>query len=449
MVHSGHRERMRSKFMLHGERIFDTYELLEMLLYNVIPRTDTNPIAKSLLSAFGSLDGVLRAEAEELSTVVGIGVRTAEFIREVGRLTALPLEGGFNEMPKSFESSSEIGDFFLDYFRDEEDYAVAIMLLDNSMRLITVERVYGGDLASGAVSSQRLVGLALKNGAAAAIIAHTHPHGPLCPTMGDMATAEMLERELLAVGIVFTESYVISGGKFVSVSTKSSYKLYSDTTKLNEYLKKCKSASACTRIRGLAPVVLPILRFTLKDDEATDAAARLEKHLHNVRFMFETDGVAIRNMTNLPGGTVNLVRLLGAIASRRVTDKTRRGAKINPEDAERYFKGVFIDKPKETVYLMSLDQKSRLISVSCIGEGTVNSSAVIPRNLLETAVCEGAKRVYIAHNHPRGTSEPSNDDIGTTVRLGQVFSGVGIELLGQYVVAGNEARKITPPDMTS
>ena len=52
-MHVGHRGRMRDKLMTHGARIFDTYELLEMLLYYTIPYKDTNPIAKRLLSEFG------------------------------------------------------------------------------------------------------------------------------------------------------------------------------------------------------------------------------------------------------------------------------------------------------------------------------------------------------------------------------------------------------------
>jgi DNA repair protein RadC len=52
---------MRRKFFDYGDEIFDTYELLEMLLYTVIPVTDTNPLAKRLLAVFGGLDGVLSA----------------------------------------------------------------------------------------------------------------------------------------------------------------------------------------------------------------------------------------------------------------------------------------------------------------------------------------------------------------------------------------------------
>ena len=65
-VHSGHRARMRAKLVAHGARIFDTYELLEMLLYNVIPLKDTNPIAKKMLAAAGSLDRLLSLGEDEL-----------------------------------------------------------------------------------------------------------------------------------------------------------------------------------------------------------------------------------------------------------------------------------------------------------------------------------------------------------------------------------------------
>ena len=51
-LHAGHRARMRRKFLSYGPRIFDTYELLEMLLYYAIPYKDTNPIAKRLLMEF-------------------------------------------------------------------------------------------------------------------------------------------------------------------------------------------------------------------------------------------------------------------------------------------------------------------------------------------------------------------------------------------------------------
>ena len=85
LIHKGHRQRMRRKFADFGAIVFDTYELLEMLLYYTVPVRDTNPIAKMLLQRFGSLDGVLSASHEELREVDGVGEKTAEFIRMARR----------------------------------------------------------------------------------------------------------------------------------------------------------------------------------------------------------------------------------------------------------------------------------------------------------------------------------------------------------------------------
>ncbi|CAI3936197.1 DNA repair protein RadC [Commensalibacter communis] len=62
----GHRGRMRSKLLQKGGQAFEDYELLEMLLYLVIPRRDTKPLAKQLINSFGSLDGVFTASTELL-----------------------------------------------------------------------------------------------------------------------------------------------------------------------------------------------------------------------------------------------------------------------------------------------------------------------------------------------------------------------------------------------
>ena len=86
-IHADHRSRMRSKLERYGGEIFDTYELLEMLLYYVIPYRDTNPISKRLLMRFGTLDGVLTAPTSELTEVTGIGECAAEYLHAVGRLS--------------------------------------------------------------------------------------------------------------------------------------------------------------------------------------------------------------------------------------------------------------------------------------------------------------------------------------------------------------------------
>lgn len=66
---SGHRERLKKRFMLGGGRDFPDYEMLELLLTLSIPRRDVKQIAKQLLAKFGSFAGVINAPAAALYEV--------------------------------------------------------------------------------------------------------------------------------------------------------------------------------------------------------------------------------------------------------------------------------------------------------------------------------------------------------------------------------------------
>ena len=70
---SGHRERLRQKYLLAGHDGMLDYEKIELLLTFAIARRDVKPLAKKLLSEFGSIPGILDASPEELQKVPGVG----------------------------------------------------------------------------------------------------------------------------------------------------------------------------------------------------------------------------------------------------------------------------------------------------------------------------------------------------------------------------------------
>ena len=72
---------MKKRFLANGERAFDDYQLLELLLFYSVPQVDTNPIAHRLLERFHSLSAVMEASVEELMTVDGVGEHTAVLIQ--------------------------------------------------------------------------------------------------------------------------------------------------------------------------------------------------------------------------------------------------------------------------------------------------------------------------------------------------------------------------------
>lgn len=243
-IHEGHRQRMRAKLLSHGDAIFDTYELLEMLLYNVIPYKDTNPIAKRLLHAFGSLDGVLSASREELMTVSGIGERTAAYICEVAKLS---LVIGSEILPRaeySTKSYDSVGELLVRYFKEHPELKVAILSLDNDMRLISVDSGEGcARFDSAGYKSSLFIDIAIRNRASIIITAQNNYYGPFCPTPGDRATADMIYDSLHSINVDHLEHYLICGDRYMGVATARAYR-FSASTEIEKFRKSRKESLA-------------------------------------------------------------------------------------------------------------------------------------------------------------------------------------------------------------
>ena len=228
-LHVGHRARMRRKFLSYGPRIFDTYELLEMLLYYVIPYKDTNPIAKRLLMEFGSLEGVLTASPEELARVSGIGERAAELLTAVGGAAdALWLD--FSSDAVVYNDYDRAGRRMAEYFKDNKKRAVAIMLLDNGMRERATITLYDDVFyGSAAVKAAPFINEAILAGASVVITAHNNPFGPAVATDSDMETNRMIDMALEQAGIAVAEHYVISGDKYLGTRERRRFALSAGT----------------------------------------------------------------------------------------------------------------------------------------------------------------------------------------------------------------------------
>jgi DNA repair protein RadC len=224
---------MRAKLESYGPRIFDTYELLEMLLYYVIPYRDTNPIAKRLLLAFGSLDGVFSAPTEELAKVDGIGDKCAEFLSLVGKIVAEDTSLKSRRPVRIFDNYHETGKFLVSYF-EENDCSICMMMLDSSMRLIGVENIPAENFSSAAVKPRYFVGAALTSGASVAIIAHKR-HSLLYFPEGSLATDKLIRSELAKIGVTVAEHYVISGKDYSGIRPEYHLGSQTDTPELERF----------------------------------------------------------------------------------------------------------------------------------------------------------------------------------------------------------------------
>lgn len=217
LIHQGHRSRMRDKLSLHGARIFDTYELLEMLLYLAIPCKDTNPIAKRLLKKFGSLEGVLSADACEIMTVEGVGKRASELLSVVGRYKEALEYTKENKGGLTFDNFHKAGKYIVDYFGANESETVAVLLLDNGMRMLSLETIKCKHFGTAAVKPRFFLDAVARTGAGNVIIACNHKYGALFMTDSELASYKSVKMALDDIKVPVAASYIVSGNRYTRI----------------------------------------------------------------------------------------------------------------------------------------------------------------------------------------------------------------------------------------
>lgn len=174
--------------------------------------------------------------------------------------------------------------------------------------------------------------------------------------------------------------------------------------------------------------------------EAEEMTVRLFQRFHTL------DGILAADTSILTGcigeRAAALIKLTAALISRRVYDRFKFGVRHLPEEITELLVALFRGRSVETLYLISLDENGRTTSCDLMSEGTVNSTSVLPRQVLERAVKNRARSVIVAHNHPAGIETPSEEDVIFTSTARSVLECAGIELTAHYVVAGSRITKI-------
>lgn len=221
-IHSGHRQRVKSRFREEGLDHFDEIHVLELLLFYAVPQKDTNPMAHALLEHFGSLTNVLDAPATELEKVPGIGENVSTFltlITQLGRYYQVKK----TESKEALKTIPECGRFLLPYFFGREVETVFLLCLDAKCELICCKKVGEGSVNSASIPVRRVVEMALSANASTVVLAHNHPSGIAIPSAEDIQTTHRMAKALEAVEIILADHIVIAKDDFVSIAQSRLY----------------------------------------------------------------------------------------------------------------------------------------------------------------------------------------------------------------------------------
>ncbi|MEE1318636.1 MAG: JAB domain-containing protein [Ruminococcus sp.] len=213
--HTGHRQRLKKKFIENGFDVFEPHEALEMCLFYAIPRRDTNPLAHRLLDRYLTIAGVCDAPIDELMNEFGLSESAAVYLKMLPEISRL-----YNESKMSHDYIIEdetLGDMFMAKFIGRTNEAVALMLGDAKGKMLYFDIIAKGSLNSSNVPIRRIVDLALRHNARSVYIAHNHPSGSAMPSPRDIETTIALKDTLETVGVKLGDHFIITTDDYVSI----------------------------------------------------------------------------------------------------------------------------------------------------------------------------------------------------------------------------------------
>ena len=123
----------------------------------------------------------------------------------------------------------------------------------------------------------------------------------------------------------------------------------------------------------------------------------------------------------------------------KISEKTRKAAVSDPRAVAQILADILkaedgFDKVKEHFWGIYLDARNYIARIELISLGTLNASLIHPRETLKPAIEGNAAQFIVAHNHPSGEVEPSEDDLTITRRLTEAAKIMGIELLDHIII---------------
>jgi DNA repair protein RadC len=207
-LHAGHRDRLRKRFISAGPDAFADYELLELALFAAIPRQDTKPVAKRLVTRFGSFAEVLNAAPERLKEVDGVGDAAVTQIKLMRAAALRLMREGVMHKPVLATWNA-----VLDYCRAGMGYDTQeqfrILFLDKKNRLIADEVQQRGTVDHTPVYVREVVKRALEHASSAIILVHNHPSGDPTPSRADIDMTALIVAAAKPLGITIHDHIIV------------------------------------------------------------------------------------------------------------------------------------------------------------------------------------------------------------------------------------------------
>jgi len=118
-----------------------------------------------------------------------------------------------------------------------------------------------------------------------------------------------------------------------------------------------------------------------------------------------------------------------------VRDEARGEELKNSREVYNVMKPLFAENDDvETFFCLFLNGRNRIISIEKMFSGSISSAAIYPREIVKRAIALKACAAVLAHNHPSGSTDPSNDDRRITKTIAMALATIDVQLLDHIVI---------------
>jgi DNA repair protein RadC len=206
----GHRGRLKERFLTAPRRSIQDYEMLELILFYIIPRRDTKPIAKILMKRFGSLAGIIFADDAALKTVAGVGDGVIFYIKVLADFFSricVPQQKGEVHVLGSWLAVLNYCQLTMGFKKSE---SFRVLFLNKKNILIADEFIDAGTIDKIAIYPREISKMALLHGAAALVLVHNHPSGDPNPSREDIEITNRIIEALNPISVSMHDHVIVA-----------------------------------------------------------------------------------------------------------------------------------------------------------------------------------------------------------------------------------------------
>lgn len=212
-------ERPREKLLQQGAQALSDAELLAIFLRVGVAGKSAVDLARDLLGAFGSLNGIFSAGRGELTAINGMGDSKFAQLQAIFEMSRRALQEELR-VRDALSSPQAVRDYLRLRLGALPREVFLVLYLDAQNRVLASEELFAGTLTQTSVYPREVVKRALHHNAAAAIFAHNHPSGVAEPSRADELLTRALKEALALVEVKVLDHFVVAGNAALSFAER-------------------------------------------------------------------------------------------------------------------------------------------------------------------------------------------------------------------------------------